>query len=84
MLVMAGEFMSADGWGPGPWWPIFPLFWIVAWGAVLFAVLRLRRGDRRERDGHSVERILAERYARGEIDAEEYRERLSVLAERSS
>ena len=84
MIAMAAEVLSAGGWGPGPWWPIFPLFWIVAWGAVLFAVLRLRRRDGRERDGHSIERILAERYARGEIGVEEYRERLSVLAERAS
>ena len=51
-----------DGWGygPGPWFLIFPLLWIALIG---FLVWRFRR------------------YARGDISADEYRERLSVLKE---
>jgi uncharacterized membrane protein len=37
-----------------------------------------RRRDERER-GHSADEILGERYARGEITAEEYRQRREVL-----
>ena len=74
VLVMAGH----EGWGPGPWWPIFPLFWILVWGAVIFTIFRFRRSGRWNH-GHSAEEVLAERYARGEINVDEYRERLNVL-----
>jgi putative membrane protein len=73
----------AAGWGPGPgpWWPIFPIFWVVFWGALIFAVFRFRGRWQR---GHSAEDVLAERYARGEITVEDYRERLRVLKEKGS
>lgn len=78
MMLLAE--MGTHGWHGGPWWPIFPLFWIVLWGVVIFAVFRFRRGSWHR--GHSAEDVLAERYARGEITVEEYRERLSVLKQR--
>jgi putative membrane protein len=83
MLTMAAEIAANGDWGPGPWWPIFPLFWVLFWGVLIFAVFRFRRGGRWHQ-GHSAENVLAERYARGEISVEEYRERLSVLKERGS
>jgi putative membrane protein len=83
MLTMAAELASHGDWGPGPWWPIFPLFWVLVWGVLIFAVFRFRRGGRWHQ-GHSGENVLDERYARGEISVEEYRERLSVLKERGS
>jgi putative membrane protein len=81
VITTATEVLAhgAD-WGPGPWWPIFPLFWVLLWGVVIFAVFRFRRGARWHH-GHSAEDVLAERYARGEITADEYRERLSLLKE---
>lgn len=84
-VITAATEVLAHGadWGYGPWWPIFPLFWILVWGVVIFAVFRFRRGGR-WRPGHSAEDVLAERYARGEISVEEYRERLNVLKERAS
>jgi putative membrane protein len=84
VLTMATEVLEhgAD-WGPGPWWPIFPLFWVLVWGVLIFAVFRFR-GVRRWQRGHSAEDVLAERYARGEITVEEYRERLGVLKEHAS
>lgn len=70
-----------DG-GPGPWWPIFPIFWLLFFIAV-FAFFATRR--RRWHDcggGPSSGRSrLAERFAAGEIDEEEYRTRLAVLDE---
>ena len=82
MIVIASEMVGhGAGWGPGGWWPIFPLFWVLLWGAVFFALFRFRRGYASHR-GHSAEDVLAERYARGEITVEEYRERLSVLKEK--
>ncbi len=83
MMIMAAEIAARGGWGPGPWWPVFPLFWLLLWGVVIFAVLRFRRGGWWHR-GHTAEEVLAERYARGEINVEEYRERLRVLKERPS
>ena len=67
--------------GPGPWWPIFPIFWLVAFIAVLlfFATMGRRRWhDHGSSTGRSR---LAERFASGEIDEDEYRSRLAVLDE---
>jgi len=58
--------------------PIYPLLWVLLWGVLIFAVFRFR-GRARWRRGHSAEDALAERYARGVITVEEYRERLGVL-----
>lgn len=78
-VMIASEVLanSAD-WGPGGWWPIFPLLWLLVLGVVIFALVR-SRGKGRWHQGHSAEGVLAERYARGEIAEEEYRERLEVL-----
>jgi putative membrane protein len=72
----------AHGWGVG-WWPIFPLLWIGFWAFVVFMFFRFRRRGGPWHGGPSGESVLAERYARGEIDDKEYRERLTVLKERS-
>ena len=65
------------GWGPGPW---IGLFWLALWGAAIF--FWVTRGRRRS-GWRSGEAVLAERYARGEIDADDYRDRLETLRERS-
>jgi putative membrane protein len=58
-------------------WPGLWFLWIVfVWGAVAFFFWR-RRGWRGP--GASGEAVLGERYARGEISEDEYRERLRVL-----
>jgi putative membrane protein len=82
MLTMAAEIAGHAG-GPGSWWPIFPLFWVLLWGVLIFALFRFRGRGRWQR-GHSAEDVLAERYARGEIAVEEYRERLDVLKKHAS
>jgi putative membrane protein len=67
-------------WGPGPWFLIFPLLWL---GLIALLVLRFRRGGGcgwRGR-GPGGRDVLDERFARGEITADEYRERRSVLDE---
>jgi putative membrane protein len=80
MLTSIIATHGGDGWGdgPGPWFLVFPLFWLTV--LVLAAVWFRRRGQfwRQPSAGRSV---LDERYARGEISAEEYRERLEVLKE---
>jgi len=80
MMTMAGELLATgEGWGPGGWWPIFPILWLLLWGTVIFFIVRGRRNWGRWHQSQSGESVLGERYARGEITEEEYRERLTVL-----
>jgi putative membrane protein len=76
--------LLADGWGNGnyAWFLFFPLFWIL----LFFFCARFffwRRGPWGWRYSGgprtTPQGILAERYARGEINHEEYRERLGNL-----
>lgn len=71
------EFGAAGG-----WWPIFPLLWFaLIVGGFFFFGSRMRRGVQ-QHPFRSGEAVLAERYARGEVTEEEYRERLAVLRQR--
>lgn len=82
LLTQAGEPWG-PGWGyHGPWlWPFMPLLgllWLAVIAAVVWFVARGAR--RRERTGVDRARdILAERFARGEVSPEEYRQRLNEL-----
>jgi putative membrane protein len=75
------------------WWPLIPLFWFAAFIVFFFIAARIgwwgrRRGcfgDRYYRDGsHTGKTRLADRFAAGEIDEQEYRSRLAVLEESSA
>jgi len=71
---------SHDRWD-GPWW-IFPPFFFLFWLAVAaFIFWRFRRGRWHHDDGgvSAGSRVLAERFARGEISNEEYSQRLREL-----
>lgn len=91
--TIAGVLADADGWdghmGWGGGW------WMVIWGTLMMAglvvlVVWLIRttvtgdGGASSRGSEdplsSARRILAERYARGELSTDEYRERLDQLA----
>jgi putative membrane protein len=74
-ILLATHEWHHDRWGPGPWL-LIP--WLLLIGILLWAWLRWRRHPS-SRDGESV---LAERYARGEIDDNEYRKRLTTLRQR--
>jgi putative membrane protein len=68
-----------EGGGPPAFWPIFPIVWfliLITAAVVGFLVVRRNRAEAPRRAG---EARLAEKYAAGEIDAEEYRARLGVL-----
>lgn len=74
-----------NGWYGDGWWIMalmFLLFWV---GVVSLVIYLLRRGqarnnaDRIRPAHHDAERILAERFARGEIDEEEYLKRRAAL-----
>lgn len=76
IMQFAGHGPWHHGGGPG-WWPVIPLgfalFWLFVIGGGGYLLWR------RAKSPTSAEAVLAERYARGEIDEEEYRERLGVL-----
>ena len=71
------------GWGPGGGWgwlwgPIVLLLWVALVATVVWFVAR--SGRPRERSGlERAREVLAERYARGELTTDEYRERLEQL-----
>ncbi len=69
-------------WGPGAWIAM-AFMMVVFWGVVVTAIVLLVRGFRTQDDGapttRDAVRILDERFARGEIDADEYRQRRDLL-----
>ena len=73
------------GSGPG-WWVVFPITFALLWIAVVaggFWMLRRRggpwRGPRTEDPRAKAESVLAERFARGDIDEDEYYARLATI-----
>ena len=74
-----------DGWGPGAWIAM-AFVMLVFWTIVVAAIIALVRSESRTRPRSRVvgraddpERILAERFARGEIDADDYKQRRDLL-----
>ena len=76
--TLASHYHDGWGWGPGPWVLVFPLFWFTLIG---FVIWRFRRGGPPWQRHGSGQSVLDEMYARGEIDADEYRARRDVLLE---
>ena len=59
------------------WWPLWLIYWAALIGTAVWLISR-----RRDRHGEPLDRareLLAERYARGDLSGEEYRERLDEL-----
>jgi putative membrane protein len=81
VMLTSATTVLADRWdgGPGPWWPIFPLLWLLLFAAVATTIVVLARRGRREGGLRAGESRLSERFAAGEIDEQEYRARLAVL-----
>ncbi|MDH6710528.1 putative membrane protein [Kitasatospora sp. MAA19] len=74
---------DGGGHGPGPWILLIPLVWIAVVVLVITVLRRTlwRRGcGAGARADHPLA-VLGRRYAEGDIDAEEYRARRSVLSE---
>jgi putative membrane protein len=73
---------SGMGWGG---WLLMSVTTVAFWAVVVFGIVALFRGTRDggsrsdQRGPESADHILEERFARGEIDAEEYRQRKQVL-----
>jgi putative membrane protein len=86
-MIHSSAPLAHPYWHGGGWfwlWPLVPLGWVLV---VLFVVWLIVRGRPRgpwathwSPPGPDPRAILAERYARGEISHDEYRERLSHLA----
>jgi putative membrane protein len=78
MLANTLTLVASHGeWEHHGFWPIWPLLWLLVLGGIVWFVTRRRGGP--WSGGRRAEDILAERYARGEISSEEYRERLDGL-----
>lgn len=68
-------FASRGEGGDHAWWPLWLLFWLAVLGTIAWVVLRRSRDS----GGDRAREILAERYARGELSTDEYKERLEGL-----
>ena len=70
------------GWGAGDFW-LMVLFMALFWGALIgvgvWAVRQFRPREQRPGAGSDAMRILEERFARGEIDADEFQRRREIL-----
>ena len=76
---MMGWYGGGMGWGG---WVFMTVLMIGFWALVVVGVLvavRALRGESTSRRGDDAARLLDERFARGEIDAEEYRARRDLL-----
>ncbi|MXP21305.1 SHOCT domain-containing protein [Gordonia sp. HNM0687] len=88
------DHMWGNSWGWGEWILMTSLM-VVFWAAVIAAIVsavRYLAGSRRNSDGQPdqppssppqsrAEEVLGERFARGEIEEDEYRSRMSTLRE---
>jgi putative membrane protein len=66
------------------WFPLFmTINTVLFWGLIILGVIalfrHLNRGDWSNTSRSTPEQVLAERFARGEIDEQEYRQRLDTL-----
>lgn len=96
-LAVAHEAYGPGFWGPG--WPghgwngppvwfgvVGAILWALFWAAVIAGGIVVFRRYARSRPaaGDPAAVALGERYARGEIDEDEYRRRLGVLREQQT
>lgn len=75
----ADTVVHGDGFVFWPFFLLFPLFWILVIGFFIFFGRRMWRRNHYWAATQGAEGVLRERYARGEIDETEYRQRLEVL-----
>ena len=89
-LIWGGQYGGWGMMGPGMmggfgWMAIMPVLWIVVLGLIIWAVVAAVRGSSESRSSDSSKadsalEVLKRRYARGEINKEEYEEKKRDLA----
>ena len=83
LFLLADGFDMHGDFGAG-WWIVMMLGMIVFWGLIIAAVVWLVRALSHSRSAHAgletPSALLDRRFASGEISADEYRERKTVLA----
>ncbi len=87
LVLGAVSGWQGGGWGMmggfGGWW-FMPIFMILFWGLVIWGIVALVRGLSESRGSDSSKtdsalEVLKKRYARGEINKEEYEEKKKDL-----
>lgn len=87
VLALVPGAVLGDGWGHHGWdggwlwlWgSLMMLFWAAVIGLAVYWVVRSLRSPREASGVDRAREILAQRYARGELTTDEYRERLDAL-----
>ena len=87
-MMYGGDGWMWGGWGWGGWILMtlaMVVFWALVITAIVLAIRYLTGGSRANQaspsSGRGAEDVLAERFARGEIDDDEYRQRMTRLRE---
>ena len=73
-----GQMWDGDRMGQGWWW-VMEIGWLMFLALIVVLAVVFVRGFTNDRPRGSADDILAERFARGEIDEDEYRRRRSTL-----
>ncbi len=74
--------MMPYGWNGGGWGILWMILSMGVMVALIWVVFRaFTSGDDRRAPSGDAKDVLAERFAKGEIDADEYHERLRVLSD---
>ena len=80
-MTLTTSLLATAGEHDGHWWFVFPFFWLLWVGVIASFIYVVFRGKSRRWNGHDrAKAILAERFERGEISGEEFRERLEQLS----
>lgn len=87
-MMYGGDGWMWGGWGWGGWilmTLVMVLFWALVITAMVLAIRYLTGGSHPNQaspsSARAAEDVLAERFARGEIDDDEYRQRMTTLRE---
>ena len=78
LAIVFGQMWDGDHMGRGWWW-VMGIGWLIFLAVLVVLAVVLVRGLTNGRARGNADDILAERFARGEIDEDEYRRRRSAL-----
>lgn len=78
-MSFEGATLACTGAGMGLWWPVGALLSVGLWAGLIWGGVTLARRSGVLRGSRRAEELLAERFATGEIDEDEYHERRRTL-----